>query len=302
MAEDQGVNGDRWNDQFTKLLKTLNWIPLGDANMDLINEKDQKHGVDRLFLFKESHKTTRTEGSLIEAKNYKTTSYNSNMVDEWINTLDAKLINLKNSDELMKQFEILDQVPLRTGIIAVWFSDFEKYSEFRPKFVESMKKVKLNQKRGNPNRIYVLENEAILRLASLTMAIENINNSKNTKTEFQFFYPIVDTHPATRSNVLNPNYMTAKFILGDYYDTDNIEQRVVFYFGDIDLSSFKRLQQALANFGFLDVSKPLTIFTYQRDASEFRKISPDIPPLFGIQKVSLKTMHTMVDLPPFLID
>jgi hypothetical protein len=302
MAEDQGVNGDRWNDQFTKLLKTLNWNTLGDANMDLVNEKDEKHGVDRLFLFEESLKSTRTEASLIEAKNYKTTSYNSNMVGEWINTLDAKLINLKNSDELMKQFEILDQVPLRIGIIAVWFSDYDKYSEFRPKFVESMKKVKLNQRKGNPNKIYVLENEAILRLASLAMAIEGINNSKSTKTEFQFFYPIIDTNPATRSNVLNPNYMTAKFILGDFYDTDNIEHRVVFYFGDLELSSFRRLQQALANFGCLDENKPLTIYTYQRDAGEFRKISPEIPPLFGTQKVSLKAMHTMVDLPPFLID
>lgn len=302
MPEDQGVNGDRWNDQFTKLLLTLNWISVGDSNMDLENDRDKKHGVDRLFRFQESLKTTRIEAALVEAKCYQTTSYRQEMVGNWVNTLDTKLTNLKSSEKLMEKFKMLGQGPFRTGIIAVWFSDFKEYQSFRPKFIESMGKVKLNQKKVNANKIYVLENDGILRLASLAMAVDRINATPGIRSQFQFYYPSIDTFPATRSEVLNPNYFMAKFVLGEFRDKDEVENRVVFYFGRLDLDSFKRLQQALARFAYLDEQKPLTIYTYQRDSGEFRKISPEIEPLFGTQKIYLKTMENMIDLPTFMID
>ncbi len=302
MAEDQGVNGDRWNDQFTKLLQSLNWSSLGDSNMDLKNEKDKKHGVDRLFLFKESLKVSRLEAVLVEAKNYKTTSYNPTLIGDWIGTLDTKLINLKTSADLLQKFDVLNEVPLRTGIIAIWFSDFEAYKEFKPKFIESLKKVKINRKQVNPNRIYVIDNDAILRLASLSIAVQGINNSKDTKTDFNFFYPTIETSPATRSDVLNANYFTAKFILGDYIDQNDVENRVVFYFGKLDLPSFQRLHQALANFAYLHEQKPLTLYTYKRDPEEFRKIKPEIEKLFDRQPLTLKTMENMNDIPTFMID
>lgn len=302
MAEDQSVNGDRWNDQFSKLLQSLNWNSLGDSNMDLRNERDKKHGVDRLCIFQESLRGTRQEASLVEAKNYKTTSYTSGLIGDWIITLDNKLVNLKTSNDLLEKFEVLSEMPLRTGIIAIWFSDFTDYQKFKPKFIESLKKVKLNRKQVNPNKIYVLENDAILKLASLSLAIQGINSSKDNKTEFKFFYPTIETLPATRSNVLNPNYFTAKFILGDYKDSKGVENKVVFYFGKLNLPSFQRLQQALAHFAYLDDEKPLTLFIYQRDQEEFRKIKPEVENLFSTQPIKLKSMENMSDLPTFMID
>ena len=94
MAEDQAVNGDRWNDQFTKLLESLRWTTLGDSNMDLTNDREKEHGVDRLFTYINSFIQSRTEAVIFEAKNYLTTSYQLGHINTWITTLDKKITNL----------------------------------------------------------------------------------------------------------------------------------------------------------------------------------------------------------------
>jgi len=100
MAEDQGVNGDLWNDQATKLLEAFKWETIGDSNVDLINDIGEKHGVDRLAIYKESHKSDSNEFVVVEAKRYKTTSFKHDSLDIWVKTLDNKITNLKNSVEL----------------------------------------------------------------------------------------------------------------------------------------------------------------------------------------------------------
>jgi len=300
MAEDQGVNGDRWNDQLQKLLLALNWTTIGDSNMDLPNEKDSKHGVDRVYWYQDSHKKGNREAVIVEAKCYLTTSFSASLLDGWVKVLDGKLTKLKNSDELFKMFPILEQMPLRTGIIAVWFSDHTQYAAFQGKFVDAMKKVAMTRKTSDPNKIYVLENSAILRLASLCIEVEKINNSKNTKEEFKFFYPIVENFAANYSNVLNLNYFASKFVLGSFVGSDDKENLIVFYYGELNIESFERLHSALANVYYLNVEKKMSIYCYQRNDKEFRKIEPEIINLFGQQQVIIKEMENMTDLPTFM--
>jgi len=300
MPEDQSVNGDRWNDQFTKLLESLRWTTLGDSNMDLTNDREEEHGVDRLFTYFNSFIQGRTEAVLFEAKNYLTTSYKSGNIDTWIKTLDKKISNLKNSGSLYEMFPALETIPLRSGLIAIWFSNVDDYPAFRERFLDSLRSVKLNRQMGDSNLIYVLENDGILRLASLSIAIEEINKDKYTKEEFRFFYPADSQQVAKRSTELAFKYFTAKFILGEYFDIKGVENKVVFYMGRLDIPSFERLRQALYHVGYLDEDKPLTIYTYERDDSEFRKIQPEIPKLFNGQQVTLLEMEHMNKLPTFM--
>ena len=297
MAEDQGINGDAWNDQASTLLKALKWEQIGDSNIDLPTDDGEEHGIDRVFKFFNST-TNRDEGVLVEAKRYNTDSLSFSVFDKWIKTLDRKLTNLKNSKELFEKFPELENLPLRTGVIVIWFHNILEYENFKPKLIEYQRNVKINKKNVPSNKIYVFENEKILRMASLHNSINLLNGTINKK--LLFYYPSVDLSSAKRSDVLNPIYMFSKFILADYINNEGIENKVVFYFGDLKYVSFERLGHALSTRGYLDSDKPLTIYNYQRDDEEFRKIKPDLNKIFKGTTLFIEEMEHFMDLPTFM--
>ncbi|WP_454802858.1 hypothetical protein [Mucilaginibacter phyllosphaerae] len=297
MAEDQGVNGDFWNDQATALLTKFNWEKLGDSNIDLANEEKGKSGVDGIFTYVDSLKRSITEAVIVESKRYKTDSFSSSSLQSWITILDKKLTNLKNSEDLQEKFPVLTDIPLRTGVIVIWFHNFKEYFSFKSTFESYQTGIKISRKNQGSNKIYVLENDAILRLASLQLSIKELNDESGDK--FQFYYPSVDLHPAKRSKTLNINYMFSKFILGDFTDKDSIENKVVFYFGGLSIESFQRLKHALVTFSYLDDDKPLIIYTYHRDDEEFRKVKPEVIKLFK-EHLELREMEILGDLPKFM--
>lgn len=297
MAEDQGINGDMWNEQATALLTQFNWEKLGDSNIDLPNEEKGKSGVDGLFTYVDSLKNAVTEGVIVEAKRYKTDSFSASSLQSWITILDKKLTSLKNSEELQEKFPILADIPLRTGIIVIWFHNVREYHNFKSTFQTYEANVKLGRKNQAPNKIYVLENDSILRLASLHLSIKALDTE--TGCRFQFYYPSVDLHSAKRSKILNINYMVSKFILGDFTDKKGTENKVVFYFGGLSIESFQRLKHALIYHSYIDIDKPLIIFTYHRDDEEFRKVKPEVMKLFK-EHVELREMEILGDLPTFM--
>ena len=298
MAEDQSVDGDRWNDQANKLLLKLGWESIGDSNMDLPNEDNVKHGVDRIFKYNELRASSKQEVVLVEAKRYKTTSFTNALLETWIRTLDSKLVKLKMSTDLYEKFPALNGIPLRTGLILIWFHNINDYISYKESFKNSFATIKLQRRNVSPNKIYVLENDSIVKLASLCLAIDAINKASLVRN-LQFYYYSQGGHPAKRSPILNPNFMMSKFILADYINKKNIENKVVFYFGKLTKQAFMRLQLALSQYAYLDKDKPLHIYTYLRDDGEFRKVMPDIIKLFP-EKTIFNEMENLIDLPTFM--
>jgi len=180
-----------------------------------------------------------------------------------------------------------------------WFHNTDDYKGFKDTFVTQARNIKLTRKPSSTqNKIYVFENDTILRLASLNDVVNKLNQSK--KNKLRFFYPSFDSTPIRRSEVLNPNYMFSKFILAEYIGENNIENKIVFYFGPLSINGFLRLQQALVNFYYIDEEKPLTIYTFLRD-DEFRKIKPEVLKIFNIQEEQLLPMNIFRELPDFLL-
>ncbi|MDB5287330.1 MAG: hypothetical protein JWR05_2279 [Mucilaginibacter sp.] len=297
MAEDQGVNGDLWNDQANNLITKFNWESIGDSNIDLPNDNGSVSGVDRLYKYIDSLKTNTLEGVIVEAKRYKTDSFTSGSLQSWIVTLDKKLNNLKNSSELQEKFPDFSNMPLRTGIIMIWFHNVHDYYLYKSTFKKYALNVKLNRKNLSSNKIYVFENDGILKLASLYISIKELNDKINNR--LRFYYPSVDLNPAKRSEVLNINYMISKFILADFIDNDGVENKVVFYFGGLNIESFQRLKHALISYSYIDNDKPLIIYTYMRDDEEFRKVKIEVIKLFK-EHIELREMELLINLPTFM--
>lgn len=304
MPEDQGVNGDLWNTEASILLMKLGWTKVGDSNIDVRNEDGKLHGLDGMYIFSDAKRNNAiSQGVFVEAKRYKTTSFNSISLQTWIQTLNKKLTKTKNSDNFQKTFPKIGKTIIQNGLIVIWLYDTEEYLAFKQELNQKIPKIKIpaSSKKATPNHIYALYNQDILRLCSMITEIDKLN-SINKKNPLQFYYPSSDyyNNAVARSKVLTIDYIFSKFILAESV-IGKIEHKFVFYFGELSIQAFQRLKSFLLSSAFIEKKKPLTIYKYLRD-DEFRKYEPDVIAIFRKIEIKLiiKEMELYSDLPTFL--
>lgn len=297
MAEDQGVNGTIWNKEATKLLTFFGWESIGDYDMDVVGEDSKKYGIDTLMKFSTPLKNN-PQSVILEAKRYETKNFNSTLLQEWINRLDTKLVQLKNSVKFVEQFpDIQECSTLDLGIIAIWFHDIDNYYQFHPKFIEFLRNIKTSNKARKLgfNKVFVIDNYIIIKLCALDNAITKYENELQCKIEYYYPSILINDKPIVRGKSLTPEYIFSKIILAEAKGKD-INENLVFYFGELETNSFKQLRNLLTLCSFLDNEKSLTLFVYHPN-DDFRKIEPDIKKLFGDVKFKIKMMDNLYDLP-----
>lgn len=302
MPEDQGINGDIWNKEATELLIKSGWTKIADREIDIKGIDNSLHGIDSLLKYENPPKPNIEQGVILEAKRYKTTSFQNSFLDKWVHNLDKKIQNLKYSQTFCESYPEMADTDLRNGVLMIWFSDLDNYKQ--ELIQNSLNSFKISGFRGNtkPNRIFVMDNSNILRICSIFQSI-NSWESNNPEFRIRFYYPTSDKllNPIQRSSIINLEYMYSKFILAEATNEKGIEHKIVFYFGDLKLQSFFTLKAALSKFGFIDKEKSLSIFHYERN-DEFRKVAPDVYRHFDGIEFKLLSMNTLADLPPWIKD
>ena len=304
MAEDSQYKGELWNKRAIKLLNLFSWDMIGDSGMDLEGSDGEKYGIDSLYSFKDPAKDI-PESLILEAKSYKTTSFSKSKLQEWIDRLNIKILELRNSEYLIERFPIFKDIStLKIGLIFIWFDDIENYKEYRQKFLEILSEIKVSSRtfrNGVYNKIYVIDNDLISKLCSLYTVVREFNEN------FKFYYPSAFIHERAvqRSAVLSLDYFFSKFILGHLkssgkrYDTN-----IVFYWGELDVRSFEMLKSILKSYSFVDQEFKLVIYKYKRDDDEFRKILPQIKKSYENENIEfdIKDMNSFKELPTFIIN
>lgn len=304
MAEDSQYKGELWNKRAIKLLNLFSWDMIRDSGMDLEGSDGEKYGIDSLYSFKDPAKDI-PESLILEAKSYKTTSFNKSKLQEWIDRLNVKILELRNSEYLIERFPIFKDIStLKIGLIFIWFDDIENYKVYRPKFLEILSEIKVSSRtfrNGVYNKIYVIDNDLISKLCSLYTVIKEFNEN------FKFYYPSAFIHERAvqRSAILSLDYFFSKFILGQLkssgkrYDTN-----IVFYWGELDMRSFEMLKSILKSYSFVDQEFKLVIYKYKRDDDEFRKILPQIKKSYENENIEfdIKDMNSCTELPTFIIN
>ena len=304
MAEDSQYKGELWNKRAIKLLNLFSWDMIGDSGMDLEGSDGEKYGIDSLYSFKDPAKDI-PESLILEAKSYKTTSFSKSKLQEWIDRLNIKILELRNSEYLIERFPIFKDIStLKIGLIFIWFDDIENYKEYRQKFLEILSEIKVSSRtfrNGVYNKIYVIDNDLISKLCSLYTVVREFNEN------FKFYYPSAFIHERAvqRSAVLSLDYFCSKFILGQLkssgkrYDTN-----IVFYWGELDVRSFEMLKSILKSYSFVDQEFKLVIYKYKRDDDEFRKILPQIKKSYENENIEfdIKDMNSCTELPTFIIN
>ena len=304
MAEDSQYKGELWNKRAIKLLNLFSWDMIGDSGMDLEGSDGEKYGIDSLYSFKDPAKDI-PESLILEAKSYKTTSFSKSKLQEWIDRLNIKILELRNSEYLIERFPIFKDISsLKIRLIFIWFDDIENYKEYRQKFLEILSEIKVSSRtfrNGVYNKIYVIDNDLISKLCSLYTVVREFNEN------FKFYYPSAFIHERAvqRSAVLSLDYFFSKFILGQLkssgkrYDTN-----IVFYWGELDVRSFEMLKSILKSYSFVDQEFKLVIYKYKRDDDEFRKILPQIKKSYENENIEfdIKDMNSCTELPIFIIN
>ena len=123
MAEDQGVNGDKWNDYVVHLLSQFGWEKVGDTNMDLKGEDGERGGVDAIMVYEQPGKTLK-RSVIVESKRYMKSSYSASKLYGWLTVLNKKLDIFRNSEDILEQYPFLqDCEEIKHGVILNWITD-----------------------------------------------------------------------------------------------------------------------------------------------------------------------------------
>ncbi len=306
MAEDQGVNGDRWTEQASALLKKLGWQKVADSNIDIPGADGLLHGIDAMFRY-DDDVSKATQGIFVEGKRYSTSTFRPGKIQSWIDALNKKIIELRRSSDFNKTHDTMSETDPRNGLLVLWFHDIANYNNFKPTLTKALADVKTPRGSGQINRLFVISNNDILKLCSLHSAIESWNKryTNEPSGELQFYYPSPNYSSVSRRNsVLNLEYMFSKLIFAVGNEKDNRNAYVVFYFGRMDIHSLRNLRDALRLYNIpADNKCSLYLYYYQRD-TEFRKIEPDVQILFSesVVKFEITSMDVLQDLPAWMHD
>lgn len=259
MAEKQSKLGDSWNRCAERLLKHLGWQHIGDSNIDLPGSDSKEYGIDSILKYAVAGKSMM-QTAILESKRYKKASIQSGTLQKWIECVKDKLNALRNSKELLIEFDELDgSSPTNLGILMIWVHDAdEKYlNETFQKYLDNT--IINTSTRGTYSRIMVLDNRRIVRLCSMVEALQKFD-------DYNFVYPagIVDNDAIVENHVLSVEYMMSDLIIAEC-QKDNVSSSVVFYFGKMSESTINTLMEFLKVYQRIDSKKQLIIYHYDHN-------------------------------------
>jgi hypothetical protein len=317
MAEDQGVNGDLWTDQASRLLEKANWQKIGDSNIDILDISGKARGVDALFSYDDGLTASIKRLVFVEAKSWATTSLTEKKLHDWIDKLSDKISSLKNSPGLLDTYQSTQTLEISTGLIACYFNDAEKYPAFKATFQKWLQSHRVPhgqaERRYHP-RVFVLDNGGLLWLAAILTTIKDWLNSKlpGEERSVDFYYPSSNLHgnPVQRLKNLNVEYIFSSLVLAKGTSCIPAANQInetdfAFYNGPLDEKSFDRLASALQVSNMVEARNDLVIYKYRRETEEFRKIKPNVEALFqglGAKSVSIKDMDISNVMPGWVLN
>lgn len=286
MAENQGVNGDMWNDCAVSLLSYFGWDYIGDKNMDLKGSDGSDYGVDALTCY-ESPSLSVLQSCIVESKRYSVDSLKSTTkLRSWVERLRTKLDAFYQSEDLVKEFPRLeDCCSLNLGIIMCWVHDAPNEQYFETSFSKQLEKAVINTmpKPKSYKRIFVLTNPRIVRLCSIANVIKDGG--------YSFVYPsqLISGRPLVRSKVLSIDYAVSNIIYAER-TKETKKSSIVFYFGKMNLTNLNILKDSLTMYNLIEAEKDLIIYYYD-DNETTRTILPDAYKVFKDLKAKFKVLE-----------
>ena len=236
MAEDQGYNGDKWNDYVVYLLSQFGWEKIGDTNMDLEGEDENLGGVDALMVYEQpGYEMRRTV--IVESKRYKQSSLSKSRIYGWLSVLSKKLDMFRNSENLIEQFPLLqDCENIKHGFILNWVTDADK------KFMDDYAGYLLDYSNQTTASLKGWKRVAIANNKRINMLRSILDVMKSRSCNF--FYPsqLTGTNSGAYKKVLTIEYMFSNIILAE---DANSHEKIVFYFGQMNYESLEALSQCL---------------------------------------------------------
>ncbi len=305
MAEDQSVNGDRWTTQAAKLFSRLGWNKIGDCNIDVPGADGICHGIDSLFTYEDGYLNKKKQGIFLEAKRYKTESFAPNKLSGWVQVINNKVNELKQSSPFLDKYLMNDSIN-NNGVLVIWFHDIDNYKAYKSKFQKALLSIS-TIKRGSKdwtNRLFIMDNFILSRLMSLCNTLDTIDK-ENLDVNFYYASSVSD-HAVVESKILNLELMFSDYIfmkIRDHSDDSYTKEiDTVIYYDELNLPSFHRLKSSLIRHNMISKSNPLRLYLHNDEEDESRKILPEVEKIFSddVKSFELKRMNVINRLPNWL--
>ncbi len=260
MPERQGKLGDSWNDCARKLLHFLGWEYVGDKNIDVKGNDGEDYGIDSILIYHNPSKSIK-QTVLLESKRYAMNSINGNTISKWLKRLKEKIDGLRNSEELVKEYPVLnDCSSINLGIVMIWIHDAnEQY--LNVSFQNYLQSVNINtgaRPDGSYSRIMVLDNRRITWLCSIIDILHSYDN-------YEFIYParIIDDNPVEKNTILTIEYMMSNIVIAEC-TKDGKTETVVFYLSIITETTVVFIYELLMTFQCIRTGIPVCICYYDK--------------------------------------
>ena len=227
--------------------------------------------------------------------------------------LPEKILSLSKSRDFFEKFSEMANVKIRNGLLVLWFHDTDNYRSFRPKLNKAMISVTAPRARTKQkNRLFILDNYDILRLASVVNVLDSWNLKNNPQGDptrkVKFYYPTIIENPIKELEVLSLELIYSKLVICSAFeriDGTNKPVYLIFYFGQHTTESYEKIRETLLSCRILKMNTKIYLYYYQRDDSFLRKIEPEIMKIFEKEeypKFEMRSMNVEQELPPWIVD
>lgn len=251
MGEDQPKQGERWTEHAVALLKRLGWQLSGVTQKDFecIKHSKDTHGLDAFMTYYDPFQN-RKVGIILETKNYKWENVTRANVQKWVDEVRERIECAPENSDFKKKFNFDDSF-VDTGLLMIWSKD-----EFhRQQFDKYLQELKIARKHRTL-RIYVLHNDDILKLYSLSNLLEKISLAVSAQGKFEIIYPSFKNNDPKRIS----GFVILEYFKDPFFFARIIEQKTegnfsfpkvttaVFYFDKPSLESLNYMNMCLKRF------------------------------------------------------
>lgn len=238
MGESQPVDGHKWNVEANRFLTALGWKQLGDSRVDVVGKDNRTYGLDSVFYYEDPFHSGKNKGFFIEAKNYAWNNANPSELQKWSDDILQTLSQLPDSSDFLEKFSPPPNTRFVNGILMLWHHDDYRHETF----AQRLSKIEIPRRRY-PKNILVVSNSIILQLTAVLDQMKRIRAEEGVN-EVEFFFPHRASERPIQSMNVPIEYFMSKYIFVSVKRIEKIrdathprEDKLIFYFGDLDRAS-----------------------------------------------------------------
>lgn len=271
MPEDEGLFGDEWEQQMSRILTKSGWQRYGAGKGDFAcgrcrtksGDGARRHGIDGVYTHLPAYGDDQRP-VLLEATRWSWASLSRDALQKWADKLLEKLEHSMESDDFFGRFGVPNGTFIVDALICCWVPD----GSYKPVTLDGWVCQLEQRDREAPRHVWFAHNERLLWVTALLEVMEGHRN--NPKQELLYFSPPRAGLSSRRQENLALEHMFSDIVFAKGRETVDVlggtvrDNGYVFYRGRFDASTAGYLYQTMLDSN-MDESATITLYRTDDD-------------------------------------